>query len=170
MTPDMNLLRRPRRRRRALLSDEGGASAIEFALVLPILVLACLATVDVGLAINERMEIDHSLRAGSEGAMRDLGEEEVHDLIDAVASEVFTVRSEDEDEGEIDVSSNGLDVTVERFCTCPESVGAAVSCTAGNCADEAKPYLYYRLSAEKDFATILLPTIPLESSLLVQVE
>ena len=157
-----------RKKQSALSRDERGTAAIEFGLLAPILVLACLATVDVGLAIGERMEIDHTLRASSIGAMGDIGEEEVRDLVEAVASESFTIRSEDPDA--IGTSTEHLAVAVERFCACPESVSAQVNCTSGTCANSAKPYLYYRLSAEKDYSPMLLPTIPLRGSVLVQVK
>jgi hypothetical protein len=137
--------------RNSLFGDEGGVAAIEFAFVAPILVFACLATADLGLAINKKMELDDSLRVVSEGAMGDLGEDEVQAILDAVASENF-------------------ETDVERFCTCPEDVASAVDCDSGACAGAEDPYLYYRLSGEMEYATFLLPNIPISASLLVQVE
>jgi pilus assembly protein CpaE len=145
-------------------ADESGASAIEFAIVVPVLVLACLATVDVGLAIGQKLDIDQGLRAASEAAMLDLGRDEVEDLAKAIASENSTIAP---DGGG---SATDLEVTVDRFCACPESVSAAVDCDSGTCADDASPYLFYRLTAEKEFASILLPAIPIRGSVLVQVE
>jgi pilus assembly protein CpaE len=146
--------------------DESGASAIEFALVAPILVLAALATVDVGTAIGHKMDIDQSLRAASEGAMLDLGRDGVEDLAKAVAAENSTIA--DPSAGE--PSAGDLEVTVDRFCACPESMSAAVDCAAGECTDSARPYLYYRLTAEKELQSMLLPDIPVRGSVLVQVE
>ena len=153
------------RRSARLASDEGGASAIEFALVAPILVVACLATVDVGLAISQRMDVDQSLRAASEGAMLDLGEAEVEDLAEAIAAENSTIAPESGTP-----AAGNLDITVDRFCACPESASVAVNCETGTCADDASPYVFYRITAEKDFASLFLPAIPIRSSVLVQVE
>lgn len=144
--------------------DERGASAVEFALVAPVLVVACLATVDLGMAISQKMDVDQSLRAASQGAMLDLGEDEVEDLAKAVAAENSTIAP---DSG---AAATDLDITVDRFCACPESVSAAVDCESGTCADEASPYVFYRLTAEKEFASLFLPAIPISSSLLVQIE
>ena len=137
--------------RRPLLSDERGVAAIEFAFVVPVLAFACLAAADCGLAINEKMQLDDSLRAASESAMGDLGEDEVQDVLDAVAS-------------------GSLETDVERFCACPEDVNSAVDCDSGTCAGGEDPYLYYRLSGQTEHVTFLLPNIPISASLLVQVE
>ena len=149
---------------RRFTPDEGGASAVEFALVAPVLVVACLATVDLGLAISQKMDVDQSLRAASQGAMLDLGEDEVEDLAKAIAAENSTIAP---DSG---AAATDLDISVDRFCACPESVSAAVDCDSGTCADEANPYVFYRLTAEKDFASLFLPAIPISSSLLVHIE
>ena len=149
---------------RRATADERGASAVEFALVAPVLVVACLATVDLGMAISQKMDVDQSLRAASQGAMLDLGEDEVEDLAKAVAAENSTIAP---DSG---AAATDLDIAVDRFCACPESVSAAVDCETGTCADEASPYVFYRLTAEKEFASLFLPAIPISSSLLVQIE
>ncbi len=150
-----------------LVEEENGASAIEFALVAPVLVLACLATVDVGLAIGQKMDIDQTLRAASEGAMLDLGRDEVQDLAEAIAAENSTVASSGGD-GSAPAATD-LEVTVDRFCACPESASSAIGCDSDACADSKTPYVFYRLTAEKEFASLFLPTIPISGSLLVQV-
>lgn len=154
---------------RRLVEDEDGASAIEFALVAPVLVLACLATVDVGLAIGQKMDIDQTLRAASEGAMLDLGRDEVQDLAEAIAAENSTVASSGEDESD-QSSATDLEVTVDRFCACPESASTAVDCDSDSCVDSKTPYVFYRLTAEKEFASLFLPAIPISGSVLVQVK
>jgi pilus assembly protein CpaE len=126
-----------------------------------------LATVDLGLAINQKMDIDHSLRAGSEGAMIDLGQTEVRDLVEGIAAESLEVQSDD---GDVETDADALAVSVSRFCACPENVSATVDCSTGTCEDAAKPYLYYRLSAEMQYDPFLLPEIPLRGSVLVQVK
>ena len=49
--------------------DEAGASAVEFGMFAPILLFGVLMTVDIGMALGERMEMDHIVRAGAESAM-----------------------------------------------------------------------------------------------------
>jgi len=169
-----------RRCRRPLLPDEDGASAVEFALLAPILVLACIATIDVGLAISQRMHIDQSLRAGAAAAMLDpdgLTADDVRDYVEGSASGSFTIAPE-AGAGEIDTSSDtDLSVTVEKLIACPESVSAKVRYgSVLSCADDADPYVYFRLTGETRYDPMLLwdqfplEGIPLEGSILVQVE
>ena len=155
--------------RHSLARDERGASAVEFALLAPLLVMACLATVDVGMAISERMNMDSVLRTGSEGAMVDLGEDEVEALVEDAASESFNVAPDDN--GDIGTGSpTDLDVTVDRFCSCPGSGNEPVDCETGSCAGSVEPYLFYRLTAEKTYEPLILPEFGLRGSMLVQVE
>ena len=157
-----------RRIRRALKSrfslSEAGAAATEFALIAPVLVLACLGMVDIGMAFGERMAIDDSLRAASEGAMLDRGEAEVADLLKAAASNNFSIATDGQ------ASPAKLLTSVQRFCACPESVNTSISCTSGTCTGGKSPYHYYRLTAEKKSASMLLPDFGLRAALLVQVK
>src|ERR1700688_4083501 len=66
--------------------SEKGASAAEFALFAPVLFLALVATVDVGLAEYERMTIDHILRAGAQSAMADQGQGQILKIVQNTAS------------------------------------------------------------------------------------
>ena len=144
--------------------SESGTAATEFALVSPVLVLACLGMVDIGMALGERMAIDDSLRAAAEGAMLDAGEAKVTDLLNASASNNFSIASDGQ------VNSQSLVTSVDRFCACPESANTEVSCTATICAGGKTPYHYYLLSAEKKSSSIFLPNFGLQASLLVQVK
>ena len=155
--------------RGGILRDQRGASAIEFALFAPLLVLACLATVDVGMAISQRMNIDYVLRAGSEGAMVDLGEDEVETLVEDAASGSFTLAPDDG--GDISTGSpSDLGVDVERFCSCPGTNNASANCDSPACPGGVDPYVFYRLTAAKTYNPILLPDFGLRGSMLVQVE
>ena len=162
---------------RSLPRDEAGASAIEFALLIPLLILGCMATVDLGLALNQKMEIDQSLRAGAEGLMAGdyesklQPEDKVKGLVEAIASEALAVDDPDDQDLETGGAAD-LQVVVKRFCMCPENLAAEVSCGgSGNCANSAKRYKFYRISATMDYPSMYLPTdIPLSGSILVQIE
>ena len=155
------LIRWPFTPRSSFRSDEAGASAIEFALLAPLLVLGCLATADIGLAVTQKMVIDQSLRAGAEGAMRDLGQEKVRELVSTAATKKT---------GVISTATSSPSVTVARFCACPDNVSTSVSCTSGTCSDSAKPAVVYRLSAERAASTIVLPSFPIRGSALILVK
>jgi pilus assembly protein CpaE len=144
--------------------DEGGVSAIEFALIAPLLVFGLLGTVDIGLAVRERMNIDTVLRAGAHGAMSDRGEEFVLQIMRTTALENFTLTQE--------ASTTGkglLSPEAHRYCACPSDPEAAVTCSTTCAGPTSSPFVFYRLSAEKNYQGMILPAIEFNPSIQVQV-
>ena len=134
-------------RRCAFISCRSGVAAVEFALFLPILIFSFLATVDIGLALYERMALDHVLRAGSESAMADPvgGELTVLDVLEVTAAESLP-------------ATEGLvfDPPPDRYYACPESPDASVPATT-TCADSNHTSIFYLLSAKKPYDGLFLP-------------
>lgn len=48
-----------------LFPDRSGVAAVEFALALPMLLLALVGTLDIGIAVYEKMELDNAVQAGA---------------------------------------------------------------------------------------------------------
>jgi len=71
---------------------EDGASAIEFALILPILVTMLLSTADFALAINQRMTMQHILRVGAQTAMAGGSQSEVERRLEDARDEYASGR------------------------------------------------------------------------------
>ncbi|MCF3972586.1 TadE/TadG family type IV pilus assembly protein [Paracoccus salsus] len=147
----MAFLRKPAfRRLAAIVPAQRGASAVEFALLAPVLTLALLLTVDVGRALTEQMTIGSVLRTGAQSAIAG------------------------GDAATIGLSLNGstadeaLAVAVARICSCPENPQVRLDCSA-TCAGSAPTDIYYILSANKVFSGLLLPSLSLSRSLQVQV-
>jgi pilus assembly protein CpaE len=141
--------------------SEKGTSAVEFALFAPVLFFALVATVDVGLAEYERMTIDHILRAGAQSAMADQGQDQILKIVQDTASKNFTL-------SQTTINSTTLAVAVDRFCACPDSPTAAVACTT-TCTGLAPTFVYYRVSAAKIYAGMIMPAITMRPSVQVQV-
>jgi len=138
-------------RRRRL--GEAGVSAVEFALIAPVLFIALLSMVDVGFAINERMTIDSVLRAGAQEAMDDPGKDKVLAVLNDTGAKNFAA-------GAVP------NFTVEHpVCECPES--SAVACSA-TCDGGAATSIYYRLDGTKTYDGIFM-SIPIGPSMRVQV-
>ena len=148
-----------------LRRDEGGAAAVELALIAPILGIVLLLMVDVGLAVNSRMAIDHIMRVGAETAMADPGESTVKKVVEQAAGQNFSPVS--------DISSSptagtaGVEIAASRFCACPQARAVAVACTA-NCSGQS-PLAFYRLQARKTYSGVLVSGIPMSVALQVQV-
>ncbi len=149
-----------------------GAAAVEFALFAPALILGVLVAVDLGLAVHERMTIDHVLRSGAQAAMVDPGEEDVRDILQSTASKNFSNVADGGGSGTsgttISTGSDALTLTVGRYCTCPESIGTEVTCST-TCEGTVPTYIYYKLEAAKQFDGMIIPTIPIDTDIEVQV-
>jgi pilus assembly protein CpaE len=145
-------------------NSNAGVSAVEFALVAPVLALALVAMADVGLALYERMTIDHVLRAGAQAAMSDPGEKPVLNVLQSTLSQSPT-------------PSNLTFDMVKRYCACPEDAdvepASAPACGTVTCANSAPQYVYYRMAASKTYEAMSLPEVlpdfQLSSSVQVQV-
>jgi pilus assembly protein CpaE len=147
--PSTRLFGLPRRRR----LGEDGVSAVEFALIAPVLFIALLSMVDVGFAIYERMTIDYVLRAGAQAAMEDPAEGEVLAVLNDTGAKNF-------------VAGAVPSFTVEHpICECPEN--ADVLCSA-TCDGGAATSIFYRLEGTKTYEGIFM-SIPLGPSMRVQV-
>jgi pilus assembly protein CpaE len=141
---------------------EDGVSAVEFALVAPVLFFSLLAMVDLGLAIYERMTIDHVLRAGAQAAMEDPGPVRVLEVLTATAATNFPLAGETEPDG-----TNAPIFTVGYpVCACADGVPVACSTT---CPGPTATSVYYRLSSAKNYDGMILPRISLGPAVEVQV-
>ena len=144
---------------RFFFADRGIAAA-EFGLLLPVFALSLLAMIDVGLAINERMNLDRVLRSGAQLAMS--GVQDVDALENAVVS---SGAGNNEDGTAPSVDSLDYSISVTRTCECG---GAAGSCTQ-RCGSGEPPSLFYNFRAWQTMDTMMLPQFDVESNLRVQV-
>lgn len=127
---------------------------IEFALIAPILIMAVLATADIGLAIHESFEIDQALRNGAETALNDPGKSRVEVVLAAV-----------------DETGGGRYTTiwnVDRYHACPESAGLRTDHPT-TCADDRPSSIFYSIIGVRAYPGILLPARDLTRTASVQV-
>lgn len=134
----------------SILPAEQGASAIEFALLAPVLIIALLGTVDVGRVLTEQMALESLLRAGAQSAI--------------AGRDVSTI------DGVLRAASDDASVSVDvaQICACPENPQAPVACST-TCAGPGPTAVYYSLTANKPFSGIFLPGTLLSRSVQVQV-
>lgn len=134
----------------SVVSAERGASAIEFALLAPVLVLALLGTVDVGRALTEQMTIGSLLRTGAQAAIAGGDAASIEQVLNTAKNDA------------------SVSVNVTRFCACPENTQSPVDGST-TCAGSEPTSVYYSLDAEKAYSGIFLPGMLLSRSLQVQV-
>lgn len=100
-----------------LLGCRDGVGAVEFALMLPILVLLLAGVADFGLAVNEKMRLVSAARAGAQAAYNASGE---------TAGVVAAVQQAS------GLDSQAVTIASQKACGCMS--GAAAACD-GTCAD-----------------------------------
>ncbi|HLO77312.1 MAG TPA: TadE/TadG family type IV pilus assembly protein [Magnetospirillum sp.] len=118
-----------------------GVAAVEFALMLPILVMLVAAVADFGLAVNEKMRLTSAARAGAQWAYKKSGE---------TGGVALAVQQ-----------ASGLDpaqVTIgtQKFCGCVS--GATVSCL-GTCNDGNGVRTYVTVSVSESWAPVIVSSV-----------
>ncbi|MBT5432666.1 MAG: pilus assembly protein [Alphaproteobacteria bacterium] len=120
------------------LRDESGNPAIEFALVVPILLVALLGLMDFGLMVYENTRLSQAADSGAKFAIM--------------------AGNQDDDDGIIAATRAALpdtyttaEVSVSRQCRCP--TGTTVVCDSV-CTDEIKPGRYVEVSVTYPFSMI----------------
>ena len=140
-----------------LLRCVAGVSAVEFAIVAPVLVLGTFGMVDTGMAIYQRMMMNQVLRAGAQPALQGANETVVLSVLEATAAENFTV-------AEGDAAGDELELDVQTSCACPGEASVGAAC--GTVCDSGSPALrFYRMTAGKTFQGVMLPEFTLFYSL-----
>ncbi len=142
---------------------ERGSAAVEFAVGAPVLLLGLIIVTDVGLAVNDRMNLDQSVRAGAEFAMNNVEDETtLEDMVKSAATGAYGVDLNDVDSGDVPT------VDVTKSCECPDSPGVAASCTT-LCTGDLVPSIYYDFVASKYYQGIFVPDFSMQTEMKVQV-
>jgi Flp pilus assembly pilin Flp len=68
-------------RRHRIIKSEKGASAVEFALILPLLIMLVFGIVEFGIAFNNYVTITHAAREGARIAAVDLNNPDLKNII-----------------------------------------------------------------------------------------
>jgi len=145
MTP-ARIAERARRLCAGIKACEQGVAAIEFGFVAPILALAIIGTVDLGLGVYRSMQVHNAAQAGAQYAL-------THGF---TASGVTTATT-----SATSFTSIAATPAPVKFCGCPSTSGVVTgSCTTA-CADGAPPGTYVRVSAQATYSPVIpWPMIP----------
>jgi Flp pilus assembly protein TadG len=128
--------------------SESGNSAIEFGLTAPFLILALVTMLDVGIAVETRMEMDRNVRAGVQAAMSQINDPNaIRDFILAATN-----------------GSENVSINVNKTCSCGST---ATSCTSW-CSAEEPPSVFVNINAVQPYSGLMLPPFQLESETHVQ--
>lgn len=134
---------------RDLWRCDAGVSAIELAIIAPMLIAGLLTMIDLGLAAGMRMEMDRNVRAGAQAAMS------LNNSLASIA-DIVTASAEE---------AAGLGVSVNLVCSC---AGVDAGCTTP-CATGEAPSIFVDLTATRDYAGIVISHMQLEARNRVQI-
>jgi len=133
-----------RRLTRKLFKDQGGASAIEFALIAPVLGLATVLAFDVWMGATSVLQMRSAVETGAQYVMNGSSN-------DATTQSLAYQNWEDR-------PANGA-VTVTRNCMC----GQATNVCTGLCPDQSPPAVYVTIQATGTGKGVFLSTSLTES-------
>jgi len=98
----------------AFRRNDAGASAVEFALIAPVMLVMLMGLLDYAVAVFHRTELESAARAGAQYA-----------LVDGFDATTITTAVE----ASTNLDTNFLTVTVTESCECPEDSPPTVSCS-----------------------------------------
>jgi Flp pilus assembly protein TadG len=116
--------------------DWRGTSAVEFALCLPVMLIALVGVIDVGHNMYQRSDMEGALRSGIQYFMN--GGTDVETAV-SIVDAAWTDRPE------------GAEVVSEQFCLC----GTQASVCTQLCSDGSYPVSYRKITARVLLAGVI---------------
>jgi Flp pilus assembly protein TadG len=124
----------------AAVRENGGAAAIEFAFMIPLLSLMVVSVSDIGLAVYRKMQVENAAQAGAQYAI-------VHGFDTSSISSAVTS------------ATNSTAITASpspvQFCGCPTSTGISSASCGTVCTGGAQAGTYARVSAQATYYTLI---------------
>lgn len=124
---------------RRIRRSNRGVAAIEFALIVPVLLILMLGLTDYGLAMFTKMELTGAVRAGAQLALSD--KDDIPKIVQAV----------------VDATNNAAGITVTAVETCKCDDETTVTC-GDTCGDLSDNRYFMTVTATQDFSYIFIST------------
>jgi hypothetical protein len=134
----------------AAADDPGGAAAVEFAIIAPVLLLMIAGLIDFSFYIATRIELEQALRAGGQYALKDY-------------KDTVTIEAAVKNATDLAPLTVTYDPTTDLFCECPD--GSSNSCPGDDsfafCTGDILPAKFITISGSTTFDPMFadLPTL-----------
>jgi Flp pilus assembly protein TadG len=144
-----------RRSRNACLRvwrDSAGATAVEFAMIAPVMILMFICMADLGIGVYTDMQVNNAAQYGAEYA-----------LVKGFDSSAISsaVRSS--------TSLSSANVSPTQFCGCPSSSGVVSSSCNSTCSDGTKAGSFAQVAVSDTYTTMIsYPGLPSSFNLTAQ--
>jgi Flp pilus assembly protein TadG len=122
-----------------ILSDNKGVAAIEFGVLMPVLVLMAVAAIDLGMGFYRKMQVEYAAQAGAQWAVRN-----GFDLNGITGAETAATSSS--------VATTPAPV---QFCGCPTGSGISTTSCGVSCSGGVRAGTYTTVSAQMTYNTII---------------
>jgi len=137
-------MRHLRQRTRTIRQDERGVTAVEFAIIGPILVGMFVSIVDLGLGLYNQVQLANAAQAAADYAMQKGYNSDAMTTVAKAATRL-----------------TGVTVTNSQFCGCPSSSGVTTTTCGSSCGDGLTAGTFAQITATKDYSTLLqYPGLP----------
>jgi Flp pilus assembly protein TadG len=130
----------------SLYRATSGALAVEFALIAPILLLIMVASVDLGMGLYTRMQVQNAAQAGVEYAI-------AHGFAATAISSAVTSAT----------SLSGIEAAPapSEFCGCPTASGVTTATCGSTCSGGIGAGTYVTVTAQATYTTVVpFPLFP----------
>lgn len=130
----------------ALRARREGMAAVEFAIIAPVVSLAMICTVDIGLGFYRKMQVQNAAQAGAEYAA-------THGFNGTAIASAMTSAT-----GYANVQASPAPA---QFCGCATTSGVSTATCGTNCTGGAAAGTYVTVTAQADYATLIpYPLLP----------
>jgi Flp pilus assembly protein TadG len=139
-----SLSRRIRLRGSSLQRDQRGVTAIEFAVIAPIMIGMFISIADLGLGLYTQVQLANAAQAGAAYAMQKGYNGDTMRTVAQASTRLTSVT-----------------VATSQFCGCPSTTGVTVTTCASSCGDGLTAGTFAQVIASKAYSTLLsYPGIP----------
>src|SRR4051812_39757051 len=121
-----------------LRRDVAGVTAVEFALIVPIMLLMFVGIADLGIGIFTDMEVQNAAQYGTEYAL--LKGYDSSAIVNAVQGSTSLAHAT---------------VSPSQFCGCPSASGVTTSSCGSTCTDGTKAGTFAQVSVSNTYATLI---------------
>jgi Flp pilus assembly protein TadG len=135
-----NKMRKPHTVFQHILATNGGAAAVEFALISSILCAVFIGLADYGLAMFKKMELTSAARSGAQVAL--INSSDTSAIKQAVVSST-----------NLDITTS--DVTTSQSCECAD--GTSITC-GNTCSDGSTNRYFFTVTATENYTLLLVQT------------
>ncbi|HEX3652186.1 MAG TPA: TadE/TadG family type IV pilus assembly protein [Rhizomicrobium sp.] len=124
--------------------DTSGVTAIEFAMIAPILIGIAIAVIDLGLGVYTDTQLANAAHSGASYAVQYSYDSNAM----ATAAQAST-------------NLKNVNVTTAQFCGCPTDTGVTTASCGSTCSDGLTAGTFAQVTASKQYTTLLsYPGIP----------